>query len=44
MTLDPVEQIALGVLVGWYDAHRPNPEKEAERYVVCAGLAVLERL
>lgn len=35
---------ALLTLVAWYDAHRPSPQNEAERYVVCAGLAVLECL
>ncbi len=36
--------IALTVLAEWYDAQRPTAEREAERYVVCAGFAVLERL
>lgn len=34
----------MNLLADWYDHHRPTPEKEAERYVVCAGLAVLERM
>ncbi len=36
--------IALTMLAEWYDAQRPTAEREAERYVVCAGFAVLERL
>ncbi len=35
---------ALVALAAWYDAQRPTAERETERYVVCAGLAVLERL
>jgi len=31
-------------LVAWYDQQRPSPDREPERYVVCAGLAVLERM
>ena len=38
------DPLALQALVIWYDAHRPAPGREAERYVVCAGLAVTERL
>lgn len=30
-------------LTTWYDIERPAPALEPERYVVCAGLAVLER-
>lgn len=35
---------ALSALIDWYDGYRPSPRQESERYVVCAGLAVLERL
>lgn len=35
---------AFNALAAWYDAHRPGAGLEAERYVICAGLAVLERL
>ncbi len=31
-------------LVKWYDRARPESGGEPERYVVCAGLAVLERM
>lgn len=30
-------------LMAWYDGERPEPDKEPERYVICAGLAVLEK-
>src|SRR5262245_32350577 len=33
---------AFAVLIEWYEAHRPSAGREPERYVVCAGLAVLE--
>jgi hypothetical protein len=32
---------ALGALEGWYSAE--NPSAGSERYVICAGLAVLHR-
>lgn len=38
------DTLALQALAAWYDAHRPATGLEAERYVVCAGLAVIERL
>lgn len=37
------EDTAFAALADWYDAYRPGAGREAERYVVCAGLAVLER-
>src|SRR5690625_4645245 len=33
---------ALDTLEAWYDSHRPSPNQDPERYVVCAGLAILE--
>ena len=35
---------SFGVLLQWYDSHRPSPDKEPNTYVICAGLAVLERM
>lgn len=42
--LATVHERARAILVSWYDEQRPAPQLDAERYVVCAGLAVLERL
>lgn len=33
---------AFATLIEWYEAHRPSGGREPDRYVVCAGLAVLE--
>ena len=35
---------SLGVLRQWYDSHRPSSGEEPNTYVICAGLAVLERM
>ena len=35
---------ALGKLRQWFDSHRPSPDVEPNTYVMCAGLAVLERM
>ena len=35
---------ALGTLRLWFDRHRPSPDEEPNTYVMCAGLAVLERM
>ena len=35
---------AFALLTAWYEEHRPSSGAEPERYVVCAGLAVLEHL
>ena len=35
---------AFAALHAWYDAHRPSSGAEPDRYVICAGLAVLERM
>ena len=35
---------ALGTLRQWFDSHRPSPDVEPNTYVMCAGLAVLERM
>lgn len=43
MTHEDLFEAALSELAGWYDSERPSPTQEPERYVVCAGLAVLER-
>ena len=34
----------LGTLRQWFDSHRPSPDVEPNTYVMCAGLAVLERM
>lgn len=34
---------AFAALLAWYETYRPSPDVEPDRYVVCAGLAVLER-
>lgn len=35
---------ALGTVRQWFDSHRPSPDVEPNTYVMCAGLAVLERM
>ena len=35
---------ALATLRWWFDNHRPSPGLEPNTYVMCAGLAVLERM
>lgn len=35
---------SLSVLRQWYDSHRPSSGEEPNTYVICAGLAVLERM
>ena len=35
---------ALGKLRRWFDSHRPSSDEEPNTYVMCAGLAVLERM
>ncbi len=35
---------ALVTLRSWFDGHRPSPSVEPNTYVICAGLAVLERM
>ena len=42
-THQPYEE-ALGTLRQWFDSHRPFPDEEPNTYVMCAGLAVLERM
>ena len=42
-THQPYEE-ALGTLRQWFDSHRPSPDEEPNTYVMCAGLAVLERM
>ena len=42
-SLQPYEE-ALGTLKQWFDTHRPSPDVEPNTYVMCAGLAVLERM
>lgn len=37
-----VAERALRMLSEWYDSERPGAGREPERYVICAGLAVLE--
>lgn len=40
----PLASTPLELLVEWYDSQRPAPGQPAERFVVCAGLAVLEHM
>jgi hypothetical protein len=40
----PIEQAALELLARWFDQERKNQEGGSDRYIVCAGLAVLEIL
>ena len=35
---------ALSTLRQWFDSHRPSPDLEPNTYVMCAGLAVLQRM
>ena len=42
-TQQPYEE-TLGTLRQWFDSHRPSANEEPNTYVMCAGLAVLERM
>jgi hypothetical protein len=42
MKKSDVENAAIDALVSWYEGEKPSPDKEPERYVVCAGLAITE--
>jgi len=42
MKKSDVENAVIDALVSWYEGERPTPDKEPERYVVCAGLAITE--
>ena len=42
MNKTATRQKAFTALKEWYDSYRPSPGAEPDRYVVCAGLAVLE--
>lgn len=44
MTTQQLYDEALGTLKQWFDSHRPSPNEEPNTYVMCAGLAVLERM
>ena len=44
MTNQQAYEEALGALRQWFDSHRPSPNEEPNTYVMCAGLAVLERM
>ncbi|RKO66433.1 DUF4928 domain-containing protein [Desulfofundulus salinus] len=44
MNKEELFEEVLRELIAWYDQQRPGPGREPERYVVCAGLAVLERM
>ncbi|OUM87550.1 MAG: hypothetical protein BAA01_06565 [Bacillus thermozeamaize] len=42
MKKSDAEKAALDTLVKWYEGERPSADREPERYVVCAGLAITE--
>lgn len=42
MTLSELTERAVETLTEWYESHRSSPDRDPERNVVCAGLAVLE--
>ena len=44
MTTPQVYDQALAMLREWFDGHRPTVGGEPNTYVICAGLAVLERM
>ena len=44
MTDQPAFSHAISTLSQWYDSHRPSQGAEPNTYVICAGLAVLERM
>ena len=44
MTWTCIADELLQDLVEYYDEHRPGPGVAPERYVVCAGLAILEHM
>ncbi len=44
MTNQPAYNQAFSTLCLWYDSHRPSQRIEPNTYVICAGLAVLERM
>ena len=44
MTTRQVSDQALGLLEEWFNGYRPSPGEEPNTYVICAGLAVLERM
>ena len=44
MTAQSAYVDSLSVLREWYDGYRPSPGEEPNTYVICAGLAVLERM
>ena len=44
MTLRHANEHALDILREWFDSYRPSTGEEPNTYVICAGLAVLERM
>ena len=44
MTIQQPYEEALVALRQWFDSHRQSPDVEPNTYVMCAGLAVLERM
>ena len=44
MTIQQVYLQALNTLTRWFDSYRPSAGEEPNTYVICAGLAVLERM
>lgn len=44
MTGQRAYSAALVTLRSWFDGHRPSPGVEPNTYIMCAGLAVLERM
>lgn len=44
MTTQQVYDQALGTLEEWFNSYKPSPGEEPNTYVICAGLAVLEKM
>ena len=44
MTIQQVYDQALGTLEEWFNSYRPSSGEEPNTYVICAGLAVLEKM
>ncbi len=44
MTKPQVHDEAMSALTCWFNSHRSSPDHEPRTYVICAGLAVLERM
>jgi hypothetical protein len=44
MNESSLEEKALAAIVAWYESYKPAPNRDPDRYVVCAGLSALEAM